>query len=616
MRNNLFRKVLIFGIIVSIIGAGVFPVLGIVNNNGNILIENQTQEESELQNDATLGDNDWPMFKHDLQNTGYSTSSAPQTNNIKWIYQITAGAGVESSPAVVNGRVYFGSATSWPDKFFCLNAETGELIWITDLPGGPSVGSPTVVDGKVYQGSTYDYVYCFDADTGDEIWSFYKGYGVCFSPSLSNNKVYIPFIKDNYKPKICCLDADTGTEIWNMTFADGEIGHVAIYEGKVYVSHIGGVLFCIDSETGGILWENYTGGTHGAPAIANGKVYASANGIRCFDSNTGEEFWHYQGSWSYCSPSVAYNKIYYVSSDGKILCLDADTGVEVWSYIIGSSYEHAFPSPAVADGKVYVGIWSNGKLFCLDAYSGEFIWDYLTASPEWFFNSPAVVDGRLYIGGGLTNKIYCFEDPSRPPEPPIIDGPIEGKLGFEYEFRFMSTDPECEDINYYIDWGDGTNSGWIGPYQSGEEIKISHTWSETGTFIIRARSEDLYGIKSYWSEHIITVIDEPALEIQLIKGGLFRVSTVIMNIGSKDATDINYSFTVDDGFILHGRNSYGNIDYIPVGGGAPINSGIILGFGSIAVYVNVTVPVGFLDTRKQNGYIVGFFIWVRAGGHS
>lgn len=51
-------------------------------------------------------DSEWPMFRHDLNHSGYSTSTAPTTNNVLWSYP-TEGA-VFSSPAVVSDRVYVG----------------------------------------------------------------------------------------------------------------------------------------------------------------------------------------------------------------------------------------------------------------------------------------------------------------------------------------------------------------------------------------------------------------------------------------------------------------------------------------------------------------------------
>ena len=52
----------------------------------------------------------WPMFHHDLNHTGYSTSKAPKDNNTLWSY--TTSGGVQSSPAVSDGRVYVGSYDS------------------------------------------------------------------------------------------------------------------------------------------------------------------------------------------------------------------------------------------------------------------------------------------------------------------------------------------------------------------------------------------------------------------------------------------------------------------------------------------------------------------------
>jgi hypothetical protein len=36
----------------------------------------------------------WPMFRHDLNNTGYSTSPAPNTNNTIWTYTTGSLCGI------------------------------------------------------------------------------------------------------------------------------------------------------------------------------------------------------------------------------------------------------------------------------------------------------------------------------------------------------------------------------------------------------------------------------------------------------------------------------------------------------------------------------------------
>ncbi|MBU4202017.1 MAG: PQQ-binding-like beta-propeller repeat protein [Candidatus Altiarchaeota archaeon] len=49
----------------------------------------------------------WPMFHHDLKNTGYTTDIAPKTNQTLWTY--TTDGAVQSSPAVADGMVFIGS---------------------------------------------------------------------------------------------------------------------------------------------------------------------------------------------------------------------------------------------------------------------------------------------------------------------------------------------------------------------------------------------------------------------------------------------------------------------------------------------------------------------------
>jgi len=88
-------------------------------------------------------------------------------------------------------------------------------------------------------------------------------------------------------------------------------------------------------------------------------------------------------------------------------------------------------------------------------------------------------------------------EPSNPPEIPTIDGPLNGDAGVEYEYTFLSVDPENEDIKFYINWSDG-NSEWTNYYSSGEIVTISHTWDEEGTFTISAIAMDICGAVSDW----------------------------------------------------------------------------------------------------------------------
>jgi len=126
---------------------------------------------------------DWPMFHHDLQNTGYTTS--PSTNNVLWSYP--TGDEVFSSLAVAEGYVFVGS---WDKKVYCLRASDGSLIW--SYPTGDEVfSSPAVAEGYVFVGSDDHNVYCLDASDGSLIWSYGTGWSVDSSPAVADGKVLV-----------------------------------------------------------------------------------------------------------------------------------------------------------------------------------------------------------------------------------------------------------------------------------------------------------------------------------------------------------------------------------------------------------------------------------------
>jgi outer membrane protein assembly factor BamB len=296
----------------------------------------------------------WPMFCHDLNRTGYSTSTAPNTNNTIWTY--TTGGDVYSSPAVVDGRVYVGSDDN---KVYCLEASTGAHIWNYTTGGG--LRNPAVAGGKVYVGSDDDKVYCLEASTGAHIWNYTTGADVWSSPTVVDGKVYV----GSWDKKVYCLEASTGAHIWNYT-------------------------------TGGAIGSS--------PTVADGVVYTGSgdNKVYCLDASTGAHIWNYTtGDIVGPSPAVVDGKVYVGSYDGKVYCLDASTGAHIWNYTTG---DQVLSSAAVAGGRVYVGSYDS-NFYCLDASTGALMWSYTTG--DTVSSSPAVVGGIVYVGS-WDDKVYAF----------------------------------------------------------------------------------------------------------------------------------------------------------------------------------------------------------------
>ena len=90
-----------------------------------------------------------------------------------------------------------------------------------------------------------------------------------------------------------------------------------------------------------------------------------------------------------------------------------------------------------------------------------------------------------------------------PPEIPVTpSGPTEGEVGIEYDYSSNTTDPEGDNIFYLFDWGDGTNSDWLGPYNSGDPCTASNSWSNSGLYYVKVRAKDTYDRESDWSDSL------------------------------------------------------------------------------------------------------------------
>ena len=76
---------------------------------------------------------------------------------------------------------------------YALNARTGAKLWSYSTGYGAADSSPAVANGVVYFGSDYldDSVYALNARTGAKLWSYTTGAGVWPSPAVANGKVYV-----------------------------------------------------------------------------------------------------------------------------------------------------------------------------------------------------------------------------------------------------------------------------------------------------------------------------------------------------------------------------------------------------------------------------------------
>lgn len=132
--------------------------------------------------------------------------------------------------------------------------------------------------------------------------------------------------------------------------------------------------------------------------------------------------------------------------------------------------------------------------------------DYYHSSEDVIenMNIPYATRTTKLIVATLAELTEVVESKNAPLKPDTPSGPINGKIGEEYNYSTSTIDIDGNTIYYYWDWGDGTNSGWIGPYNSGEDISSSHTWDKRGDYSIRVKAKDDEGFESLWSDSLVT----------------------------------------------------------------------------------------------------------------
>jgi hypothetical protein len=86
------------------------------------------------------------------------------------------------------------------------------------------------------------------------------------------------------------------------------------------------------------------------------------------------------------------------------------------------------------------------------------------------------------------DKIYEYINHA--PDTPTIDGLLKVGVGVQAFYTFSTTDPDGDDVYYYVDWGDGSNTGWI------TQTSANHTWANKGKYAITCKAKDEFNLES------------------------------------------------------------------------------------------------------------------------
>jgi outer membrane protein assembly factor BamB len=427
------------------------------------------------------------------------------TGAVEWSRSTGASNCIDSPPAVADvdndgkPEVVFGT---FYGNVFCLNGEDGTIRWQINLGTNSYIQSgPALLDANddgqidvvVAQWAGDCRVYTLWGNNGSVLWfsdlpSDYMYHGCSFADLDEDTKPEL--VIGSYDNHVYVFNAEDGSLAWQYIApfyvgAPTSIGDLN-NDGHLEVVFVSYNMLGVLSHTGSLLWSATTGGNMfrgAALSDVDGDgicdvVFGSEDGIlRALRGSDGQVLWA-------CDLQAHYGMVYEIDHAPVIADLNNDGFLEV--FVIGG---YGISNP-----------WTNnhGRAYALSAGNGS--------GSGWpMFRHDAVHSA-------------CFPlDVNEPPSGGNISGPLYGRTMENYTFCVTGSDPEGEDVFYFWDWGDGTSSGWLGPYDSGEELCVSHSWTNEGIYSLRVKVKDGDGAESEWSGTFSFLVDGAPPGLSFIK---------------------------------------------------------------------------------------------------
>jgi len=306
-----------------------------------------------------IADNfDWPRWRGPngdgiSQETDWNPEALNGGPKILWKKDIGLG---HSNVAFKDNRLY----TSGGNTLYCLNTETGEMIWQNSLKQFADFYSTPTIDGKyVYTISRKGVLFCVKAKNGtirwerelvDEFETEEIIWGYCSSPVIEGDLIIL-----NINTAGVGLDKKTGELIWKST----------VHTDK------------INSE-----------GYHATPVLYNfeGKRCAllfSGAGLSSVNVKTGEKLWYYEwfdpSTTNTADPIVTEYRVFISNKSavlgGVMLDISGEKPTVVWK---NKNIKNHFSSSVLVDGHIYgckAPVERYDKLRCAEWKTGDIVWE-------------------------------------------------------------------------------------------------------------------------------------------------------------------------------------------------------------------------------------------------
>lgn len=338
-----------------------------------------------------------------------------------------------SAPVIWGKRVFLTGADADAREVYCLDADTGSLLWRANTDGvqGAPKNLPDVLDDtghaapsvavdgqRVVAIFSTGVIAGFDFD-GRRLWGRALGipdnhYGHSASLLIWRNVVYVQF--DQFGASVLlALDAETGQTRWQQKRAADTSWTSPILipaenpENKILVLSAAPMVAAYDATTGAPRWSQdvLTGEIGSSPAYAAGRIFAANEYAQAvaLDAKNGDILWTSNALElpDAGSPVATEQYLFMPSTYGVFSCVDTTDGSLIWEQEFP---EGGYGSPVLAHDRIY-WMTANGQMRIFKATNTY----EMIAEPELGEKShgtPALVGNRIYVRG--EQHVFCIED--------------------------------------------------------------------------------------------------------------------------------------------------------------------------------------------------------------
>jgi outer membrane protein assembly factor BamB len=339
------------------------------------------------------GAQDWPTYHGGYALDGVSEAAPPDAPVLLWRYK--AGARVQSTPLVAEGRVYSAHSKG---GVAALGLD-GKELWSATLGENESFKAPLLyVGGALVIGSEAGKLYALEAAGGKPKWTYELGESV----QGSANRVELPGGKAGVialaqsDGVLHCVDLEAGKLQWKTPPFERCDGSPSALGGLAVLGSCASALHVYEVAQPGKPRDIELGGDSqvaGGVALSGAQAFAGTRGgkLVAADIASGKVLWSNgdRKREAFSTPAVGAKVVVFAADDGHVSAVDRATGRTLWSTDTGGSPT----SPVLAGNRVVVT--SSGTLLILDLADGKKIWSAEVSDDA---TSPAVAGGVIYVG--------------------------------------------------------------------------------------------------------------------------------------------------------------------------------------------------------------------------